>query len=271
MLQVVNPTLSLLMMAKNVENFIDDAIRALSDEHGVSWELIVVDDHSSDRTRAVALAWADKDPRIHVYTNTGIGKVQGTSFAFTKARGKYIKCIDSDDVLKTRFFRAFERLGEHDVMFHAARVVDENLATITNYFPNALWMKGTYSDVLRGLVSIPKFSWCFSREIADKIFPLPETLPFEDVWMSLIIKKYAKSPSYVPLPLYLYRQHSNQTFGGILNFSRDAVMFRARRLLLLIETLEQEQRVMEGQISSIFSPAILENRFLAGIFLLKNF
>lgn len=261
---VSKPTLSFLMMAKNVERYIDAAIRPLAAESTVDWELIVVDDHSEDRTLAVASGWADRDRRIRVFPNPGEGKVTGTSFAFTKSRGEHIKCIDSDDVLKAEFFRVFERHASHDVLFHAAQVVDELLVPITDYFPNSAWMNGRYSDVVGGLVSFPKFSWSFSREIAGQVFPLPETLPFEDVWISLMLKRHSKAAKYIPAPLYQYRQHATQTFGGILNFSREAVEFRARRLLKLMEVLEQEERIMQGLDARVFDAARLENRFLLG-------
>ena len=68
---------------------------------------------------------------------------------------------------------------------------------------------------------------------------MPEELPFEDVWFSLVIKLNAKKILHIKRPMYLYRQHDNQTFGGILNYSKDALNFRAKRLLDLISELEK--------------------------------
>lgn len=259
-----NTTISFLMMARNVEAYIGAAIGAISEENVVSWELIVVDDHSEDGTYSEATKWADLDDRVRVFKNPGRGKVVGTSFAFTKAQGDYVKCIDSDDIICSTFFRVFEKIGSYEVLFHATRVVDENLNPIADYFPNSVWLEGGYADVVSVLASLPKFSWTFSRRIAEKVFPLPEALPFEDVWISIILKKHSKAVNYVPLPLYLYRQHQSNTFNGILNFSRKAVEFRAKRLLKLMDVLEQEKRVMHGLDSRVFSAARLENKFLLG-------
>lgn len=256
--------ISFLMMAKNVECFIGAAIEALQPESVVKWELIIVDDRSEDQTRSVAERYAQGDSRIRVFDNPLSGKVLGTNFAYTQARGTHIKCIDSDDVLSTKFFRAFEKNLDHDVMFHSSEVVDEALQPISTYHPNSKWLNGTYMDVLEGLVSLPKFSWSFTRNIGDKIFPMPGDLPFEDVWMSLLIKKHALRPIHVPRALYLYRQHRTQTYGGILNYSREAVAFRAGRLLRLMDILERENRILGESDGNVFASARAENKFLAG-------
>lgn len=256
--------ISFLMMAKNVRPYIGAAMQSLQSESSVAWELIVVDDGSEDGTRQIAEKFAREDSRIRVFANPYDGKVMGTNFAYTHANGSFIKCIDSDDVLNPRFFRVFEDAPLHDVMFHSTAIVDEELIPITTYCPNSRWLNGSYLEVLQALISLPKFSWSFSRELGDKVFPLPASLPFEDVWMSLLIKRHALRPIYVPEPLYLYRQHNTQTFGGILNYSRPAVAFRANRLLRLIDILEAEERIINSMHGDIFASARAENQFLTG-------
>ena len=256
--------ISFLMMAKNVEQYIGAAIRSLQAESSVEWELLVVNDGSEDETRTIAAHYAREDSRIRVFDNPYSGKVLGTNFAYMQANGSHIKCIDSDDVLSGAFFRAFERHLVHDVMYHSSEIVDEQLRQITTYHPNSTWLNGSYEDVLEGLVSLPKFSWSFTRKIGDTVFPMPPDLPFEDVWMSLLIKRHAQRPVYVPDALYMYRQHGSQTFGGILNYSRAAVAFRANRLVRLMDVLEAEERVVGTCYTNVFESARIENRFLAG-------
>jgi hypothetical protein len=78
---------------------------------------------------------------------------------------------------------------------------------------------------------------------------MPEDLPFEDVWFSLSIKKHAAANiRHIVRPLYYYRQHGNQAFGGILNFNREIISFRAKRMLRLMDVIEHEQtrRLISG-------------------------
>jgi hypothetical protein len=78
-----------------------------------------------------------------------------------------------------------------------------------------------------------------------------------------MLKKLAKAPGFTRDPIYLYRQHGSQTFGGILNFSGPAREFRANRLLDLIDAIEKEPRLNEGVILN-FENLRQDNEYLSG-------
>lgn len=118
--------ISFLMMAKNVAPYVSDAVDSLQKVDSHAWELIIVDDGSTDATYSIASDYALKDVRIKVFRNPFTGKVQGTSFAYTKAAGSIIKCIDSDDVLLPEFFDFLLMHEKHDVLFHSAKIVNSD-------------------------------------------------------------------------------------------------------------------------------------------------
>ena len=109
-----------------------------------------------------------------------------------------------------------------------------------------------YNVVASELLSFPKWAWSFNRKLAANIFPMPENLPFEDIWINLIIKKNCKDIYYIKKPIYMYRQHDTQTFGGILNFDKEKVIFRAKRMLRLIKVIKEEARIQDGLEKDIF-------------------
>lgn len=249
-------------MAYNVENYISDAIIELQKENQVNWELIIVDDFSTDNTFTLAKKFADTDSRIKLVKNIRKGKVTGTNYGYILTKGDIIKCIDSDDVLLQDFFREYKKMKKYDAHCHSSYITDKNLNIQTVYEYNPLLLTKSYEMVLSNLISFPKVSWSFSREIADKIFPMPENLPFEDVWISMIIKKNAENIYAMRKPLYLYRQHNSQTYGGIINYSSDKVIFRSKRLLKLMNILEVEPRVIEGLDNTIFNTARVYNELM---------
>lgn len=181
--------ISLIMPAKNTERFIGEAIEPLLKVNNHDWELIIVEDHSEDRTFDIASDFARRDNRIKVYKNIGHGKVMGLNYGYSKTHGNIIKCIDSDDVIDIKFFDLIANLKEFDAHCHDSIIVDDRLNILGKYNANTAILTNEYSAVLQKLISLPRWSWSFSREIAEKIFPMPEELPFEDVWFSLIIKK----------------------------------------------------------------------------------
>ncbi len=255
--------ISFIMMAYNVENYIEEAIVELQKENEVKWELIIVEDFSDDNTFEVAKNIAEKDDRITLVKNISKGKVVGTNYGYSLTSGGIIKLIDSDDVLLQDFFREYDYMQKCDAHCHSLYITDNKLNIKATYEYNPLMILEDYKYILCNLISFPKVSWSFKKNIADKIFPMPEDLPFEDVWISMIVKKNAKSIYAIDKPMYLYRQHNNQTFGGIINYNSDVVIFRAKRLLKLMDVLENEPRVMEGFDGSIFDNARSYNGFLS--------
>lgn len=265
--------ISFLMMAKNVDKFIGDAIRELQKETDVNWELIVIDDGSEDKTFEVVQALTKRDERIHLEKNPFKGKVHGTSYAFSLSTGDIVKCIDSDDILKTDWFGFLPQMQTCDAHCHSALIVDENLHKLAKYNPNPRVITSSFEGVASNLLSLPKWSWSFKRSVAEKVFPLPSDLPFEDVWMAILIKKHAKNILVINDPLYLYRQHGSQTFGGIVNFRREVVQFRSARLLKLISVLESEERVLSGSflgLTSFYEEKVFQSYLSGSAFGIKK-
>jgi len=69
---------------------------------------------------------------------------------------------------------------------------------------------------------------------------MPEELPYEDLWFSMIIKKHAESIANVKKPLYYYRQHEEQTYGSIINYQKQKNKFRAIRKLDTLKVFERK-------------------------------
>jgi glycosyltransferase involved in cell wall biosynthesis len=93
------PLVSVLMTAYNREQFIAEAIESVLAQTFVDFELIVVDDKSSDRSAEIAHRYTS-DPRVRVFVNErNLGQFQNRNRAAELARGKYLKYADSDDML----------------------------------------------------------------------------------------------------------------------------------------------------------------------------
>lgn len=88
---------SILMPAFNVENYIEEAIQSVIAQTYPFWELIILDDFSTDATYEKALKF--QSGKIRVYRNKkNLGVVQTRNILFTYARGKYIAIQDADDL-----------------------------------------------------------------------------------------------------------------------------------------------------------------------------
>lgn len=95
-----NPIVSVLMTAYNRENYIAEAIESVIASTFKDWELIIVDDCSTDRSAEIARKYERQDNRIRVYINEkNIGQFENRNLAASYAKGKYLKYLDSDDII----------------------------------------------------------------------------------------------------------------------------------------------------------------------------
>lgn len=229
------------MPARNVSSYVNEAVNGLLKANCEDWELIIIEDHSTDDTLSILREIEKRDCRIRVFENDGAGKVVGLNYGYTFSSGAFIKCIDADDVLDTKFFHHVDIMNNYDALCHDSYITSNKLRVIGNYSMDKSILIKDFSYCLKYLKSLPRWTWSFTRSIGDRIFPIPENLPFEDVWFSLMIKKYAKRIFYINDKLYYYRQHNKQVFGGILNFNSEVVSFRAKRMLKFIDVIVNEK------------------------------
>jgi len=94
------PLVSVLMTSYNREKYIADAIESVLGSTYTNFELIIVDDGSKDKTVEIAKSYQAKDNRINVYINEkNLGDYNNRNKAASYAKGKYIKYLDSDDMI----------------------------------------------------------------------------------------------------------------------------------------------------------------------------
>lgn len=94
----MNTLVSIITPSYNSADFIAETIEAIQAQTYGEWELLITDDCSTDNTREVVQAYADKDERVKLFVlekNGGAGAARNNSLA--NAKGRYIAFCDSDD------------------------------------------------------------------------------------------------------------------------------------------------------------------------------
>ena len=92
-----NPTLSVIVPAFNAGDFIDRCLKSILNQNGVSLEVIVVDDGSTDDTVEKAEKHSHSAQPVTVLTGTNEGPARARNRGIDAARGKYITFADADD------------------------------------------------------------------------------------------------------------------------------------------------------------------------------
>jgi glycosyltransferase involved in cell wall biosynthesis len=94
-----NPLVSILTPFKNVSPYLEDCLISIQKQTYTNWELLIIDDHSTDNSFAIVEAYAEKDMRIKLFKNGASGIISALRLAFKNSNGTYITRMDSDDIM----------------------------------------------------------------------------------------------------------------------------------------------------------------------------
>jgi glycosyltransferase involved in cell wall biosynthesis len=126
--RVIPPTVSIAMAAKNYARFLPMAIESVLAQTYQDWELVIVDDGSTDDTPAVIASYLD-DPRIRYVRVDRLGPARAKSLAMRLTRCEFVALLDADDIWQpTKLERQlvlFRNRPEVGVVFCRRSLIDE--------------------------------------------------------------------------------------------------------------------------------------------------
>lgn len=113
--------ISIIMPVYNSEKYVSEAIMSVCKQSYKNWELLIVNDGSTDHTQEIIDNYAKKDSRIKVFHRKNEGVSMARNFALNQLCGEYVTFIDSDDIYHTdrlkRMLHVFEQHTNCDIVF----------------------------------------------------------------------------------------------------------------------------------------------------------
>ena len=105
--------LSCIMPVYNGEEYLEKSVQSVLDQSFAWFELILVNDGSTDRTADLCAEFARKDERVRVLTQPNKGAAAARNAGIQAAEGRYITFVDADDMLlpKNGYFEVPDRPG----------------------------------------------------------------------------------------------------------------------------------------------------------------
>lgn len=141
---------SIIIPNFNNECYIAAALDSILAQSYAHWEALVVDDGSSDGSRAIIEAYASKDSRITpIFFTHNQGVSAARNYALSQAKGRFIAFLDADDVWEAHKLEVQVRtMLEQDaaLSYGGYRVIDESGAVLGGFLPRATI---TYNDMLK--------------------------------------------------------------------------------------------------------------------------
>ena len=102
--------ISIIMPLYNASTYVAEAIQSIINQTYTNWELIIVNDGSTDNSLEVAQNF--ESDKIKVYTQNNKGQCAANNFGYSKSTGKYIKFFDADDIISANMLEEQLKLIE---------------------------------------------------------------------------------------------------------------------------------------------------------------
>ncbi len=194
---------SVIVASYNNALFIEETIESVINQTYTNWEMIVIDDCSSDNSVEIIEKYAQKEPRIKVIINSkNLGVAQSRNRAIKAAVGTYIAFLDSDDVwLPKKLSKQLSLMIKTDTLmsYSSYKTINEN-SEITGYF--IVKREVSYNDLLK-TSTIGTLTTIYNAKKLGKFYF--ETKGHEDYVMKLNILKRIGVARGVREPLAHYR------------------------------------------------------------------
>jgi len=212
--------ISVVMGAYNEEATISESIESILSQTYSYWQLIIIDDCSTDRTAAVIKRYCDKDHRISIHKNSqNLGLAESLNKGISLAKGPYIARMDADDLSLPNRFEEQVKILDSDprvmVVGSAAYYVSSH-----NHTKKLVRMPQHHKELSRRIFKMSPFihpSVVMRREFLSRTggynVKLRRAQDY-DLWLrGRFIGKYYN----IQEPLILYSYQNKKMFKGFIN------------------------------------------------------
>jgi glycosyltransferase involved in cell wall biosynthesis len=223
------PLISVLIPFKNTENYLTDCLESVIIQTYKNWEVIIVDDGSTDSSYALVELYALKDNRIKLYKNTGNGIIDALQLAFKHSKGHYISRMDSDDIMHPHkldtLITNLKTYGTHHVAVGLVSYFsDESIQE--GYENYEIWLNGltktgqNYSEIYKECV-IPSPCWMIHRDDLLACDAFNPTIYPEDYDLAFRFYKYGIKCIPCNKILHYWRDYDTRTSRTHIHYAQN--------------------------------------------------
>ena len=257
--------LSVIMPAYNHERFVGEAIEGVLNQTYTDFELIIVDDGSTDSTAEVIHSY--KDDRVHYFFQENQDAFNAINNGMDKAKGEFWAILNSDDVyMPNRFETLFEFQKKHNAhcLFTDVLAIDDHSTPLDD--PQFGWNQwhqknrqkyfdleqDLYAGFLHGNFMVTTSNLFMSAEAVKKVGGFSSLRYLHDYdYIFRLLKAFPQQCFYLhDQQLMKYRIHGNNTLseGAILAREQDQMIIR--KYLLASLGLDVEEQVHRRRVET---------------------
>ncbi len=202
------------------EQYLKMQIESILNQTYTNIKIHISDDKSTDENvKKILQEYAQKDERIKLYIQTeNLGYNKNFEFLLKQSTSDYIMFSDHDDIwYSDKVEKCLKKMQEEnvDMVYCNCRQIDENGAVLQeDYFKykNVPLINGTDKLSISRCVGIG-CSQIITKDVKDKMLPFKDEVIAHD-WLAAFIAGEGKGIKYIEEPLFGYRLHNTNVFGG---------------------------------------------------------
>ncbi|RZK12557.1 MAG: glycosyltransferase family 2 protein, partial [Flavobacterium sp.] len=217
------PLVSVLMTAFNREEFIAEAMESVLNSSYSNFELIIVDDASSDKTFKIATQIAGDDSRVKVFRNeVNLGDYPNRNRAASYACGKWLFFVDSDDtIFPDGIKKCIDLMSEYPNSSLGMRVFN-NAPKPYSLSPDTIFREHFFHHPI---LTIGPGGTIISRDFFNTINCYPVKYgPANDMYFNL--KAATKTEVvFIPFEFQFYRRHDGQEINNSFSYLFNSYLY----------------------------------------------
>ncbi len=204
------PKISVIIPVFNAEKYIKEAIESVLNQTEKDFEVIIVNDGSTDNSLNILNELSNKDNRIRIISRENRGVIESLNEAIRNSKGEYITRMDADDIcFKDRLEKQMKYLEENNLDLCGSNAV---IINSKGEETGKIIRPEKSSDIKKFTVLHNPFvhpSVMFKRSIIDEVGLYKDFKHAEDyeLWTRIVFKYKTGN---IQEPLLYYRIHENQ-------------------------------------------------------------
>lgn len=225
-------TFSVIMPCYNSESYVRGAIGSVLNQTYPNWELILVNDGSTDETPAILKEYAAADSRIQVYSKPNGGYISAVNLGLEKITGDYFLLMGSDDALGADLLQSLSAVpGNPDcIAFRSVIVRDgkvEGVERITNFSETVSAFDTTLAEFAEGhpgtsdILFTRDTSKCYKRSLLGDLRYFGKYGYDADGIFSMLLCHNAASFAAIPVDGYFWTLRGDSLSGRKSSFRQD--------------------------------------------------
>ena len=269
-MNIVAPKISIIVPVYNAEKYIDRCLQSIIHQSFTDWELIIVNDGSTDKSSEICEYFAKQDKRIRVFHKKNEGVALARQLGIEKAKGEYSIHVDSDDWIEENMLEEmFKSISENEAdILISDFYVDQNGKT---FYREQRTTKILPTDILREIFNRHLFGSLWHKLIRHSLYRkynihfIPEINYCEDVLVLAQLLQLDIKVAFLHKAFYHYNQECPNSITK--NYTKAIFSIRKNYVNHLINILPESF----NDIKSLAAYQVKQEGFILGFFNKKEF